>query len=351
MSQSPTMRFITLMIFSVFLLPLSLLSQYDDLLRNPNITWLAEYSADYELNPVYNDNLDEEYNFLNLLRMEHPGAVNGLYPDTEVSNWMSALVLNGLVNNAFECYSDEQLRRPVSRDQLLRLLSRQDTTPSFEHPGEIIIAITEVQAADILLFRARQVLFHDASKRKLGARLLALAPMVAEHDEEGNVIGYQPLVWIKIPVWTGKTAKKLTKEASYVVQTRMKENAPSMDAVKTVKGSFDPRQWAYGETTRPAHKNLAYETFKPLKPAELQTLIFTNDTIVRFNDAGETEIDRIVQNDATRRVEKIRFVQNWYIDERRGRIDCRVVAVAPLAAVRDSEGSFRYYKPLFYVKY
>lgn len=351
MLQSPTMRFITLLACSVFLLPFHLLSQYDDLLRNPDITWLAEYTADYELNPVYNDNLGEEYNLLNVIRLEGAGAINGLHPDTEVAKRMSALVLNGLANNVFECYIDDRLSRPVSHEQLERLLIWRDTTPSFEHPGEIIITINELQAADILLFRARLVLFHDAPRRKLDARLLALAPMVAERDEEGNIIGYQPLVWIKIPVWPGKTAKKLTKDANYIVQTRMQENAPAMEQVKVIRGSFDPRRWAYEATTRPAHQNLSYETFKPLKPYELQTMVFSMDTIVRFNDAGETEIDRIVQNDATRQVEKIRFVQNWYIDERRGRIDCRVVAVAPLAAVRDSEGNFRYYKPLFYVKY
>lgn len=350
MLQSPTMRFITLLIFSVFLLPFHLHSQYDDLLRNPDISWLAEYTTEYELNPLYNDNLDEEYNLLEVIRLENTNSVNGLYPDTEIASRVSNNILEKLKEGIFECYSGEQLQQRVSQEELQRLLTRSDTVTGHEHEDWRIVT-NEMQAEQIVMFRVRQALYYNASTRELGARLLALAPVIAEHDEEGNVIGYQPLVWIKIPVWTGKTAKKLAKEASYAVQTRMKENAPSMDAVKTVKGSFDPRQWAYGETTRPAHKNLAYETFKPLKPSELQTLIFTNDTIVRFNDAGETEIDRIVQNDATRRVEKIRLVQNWYIDERRGRIDCRVVAAAPLAAVRDSEGNFRYYKPLFYVKY
>ena len=345
------MRFITLLVFSVFLLPFHLLSQYDDLLRNPDITWLAEYTADYELNPVYNDILDEEYNLLNVVRLENSGNVNGLYTDAEVSNWMSVFILDGLTKGAFDCYVDEQLRQAAPSGQLQRLLSRPDTTPSFDHPGENIVSINEVRAEEIVLFRARQVLFYDISKRMLNARLLALAPVLAEYDEEGNVIGYQPLVWIKTPVLSSKVAKKLVKEANYVVQTRMKENAPDLNQVKAVKGGFDPQRWAYGEATRPSRQNLSADTFDPLSAYGLQALVFTNDTIVRLNDEGGAEIDRIIQNDATRRVEKIRFVQNWYIDERRRVFDCRVVAAAPLAAVRDSEGNFRYYKPLFYVRY
>lgn len=50
-------------------------------------------------------------------------------------------------------------------------------------------------------------------------------------------------------------------------------------------------------------------------------------------------------------IEKIRFVQNWYYDERRGRLYVRLVGIAPLAAIRDSDGNFRYFKPLYYLMY
>lgn len=344
------MRLIIIIVFSVFLLPFHLFSQYDDLLRNPDITWLAEYTADYELNPVYNDNLDEEYNLLEVIRLENTNSFNGLYPDTEIASRMSSTILEKLKAGIFECYSGEQLQQRVSLEELQRLLIRSDTVTGHEHEDWHIIT-NEVQAEQIVLFRVRQVLYYNAARRELGARLLALAPVMAELDPEGNVIGYQPLVWIKIPVLSNKAAKKLAKGASYVLQTRMQENAPAMEQMKTIKGSFDTQRWAYGETTRPAHQVLAYDNFEPLKASGLQALVFTRDTIVRINDLGETEIERVVNNDATRRVEKIRFVQNWYFDERRGMIGCRVVAVAPLAAVRDSEGNLRYYKPLFYVKY
>lgn len=346
------MRYFPAIILCVaFLSPCDLFSQYDDLLRNPRISWVAEYTADFELNPVYNDNLGDEYNLLNVVRLENTGAVNGLYEETELSWWTSAFMLKGLRDNAFKCFADEQLSQAVSREQMQRLLNRPDTVAGFDHPGDIAIVLNEVRAEEIVLFRARQVMYYDASTRVLGARLLALAPVVAETDSEGNTIGYQPLVWIKTPALTGKAAKKIAKEATYAVQTRMKENAPVMDQLRPVKGSFDPQRWSYGEVTRPSHRNLSYDGFEALNAADLQKSVFTNDTIVRYNDEGETEIERIVPVDATQRVERIRLVQNWYIDERRGLLDCRVVAVAPLAAVRDSEGNFRYYRPLFYVKY
>lgn len=335
----------------MFLFQIShLYSQYDDLLRNPRISWVAEYTADFELNPVYNDNLDEEYNLLNVVRLENAGAINGLYEEPELAWWMGALLLKGLYSGVFDCYADERLRQPLSRVELRSLLVQTDTVIGFSHPQEERAVFKEIHPEEIVLFRARQALYYDAANHILGARLLAVAPVLAERDSEGNTIGYKPLVWIKTPVLKNKVARKLAKEATYIVQTRMKENAPGMDQLNAVKGSFDPKRWAYGEVTRPTHQNLSYDTFQPLSAADLQKSVFTNDTIVRYNDEGETEIERIVPMDATQRVEKIRFVQNWYIDERRGLLDCRVVAVAPLAAVRDSEGNFRYYRPLFYVK-
>lgn len=332
-------------------LPIPLCAQYADLLRNPDITWVAEYTTDFELNPVYNDNLGEEHNLLNVIRITNDAAVNGMYPESEVAVLASRFFLDGLNSGAFECFADSLLQKPVSPEQLKDRINRPDTLPNPNHPMDTVFYINEVHAAEIELFRVRLVVFYDVSKRMLDARMLAVAPMIKEHDEEGNLIGRRPLVWIKMTALKGKAAKKLPKEAQYIVQTRMQENAPTMEQTNRIKGSLDLQTWAAGEVSTPSHRYLSTDGFQPLNSAELKALVFTTDTIVSYDDNYVQTIERIVQNDATRQVEKIRFVQNWYFDERRRTFDCRVVAVAPLAAMRDSEGNFRYYKPLFYVKY
>jgi len=331
-------------------LPIPLCAQYADLLRNPDITWIAEYTTDFELNPVYNDNLGEEHNLLNVIRITNGAVVNGIYPESELTVLASQFFLDGLTSGAFECFADSLLQKPVSPEQLRKTIFISDTIINFDH-GDTSIFINEVRAAEIELFRSRQVLYYNSSKRMLDARVLAVAPMIKEHDEDGNLIGRRPLVWIKMPALNGKAAKKLPKEAHYIVQTRMQENAPGLDQTTRIKGRFDIQKWAAGEVSSPSHRYLSTDEFQPLNSAELKALVFTTDTIVSYDDNYVQTIERIVQNDATRQVEKIRFVQNWYFDERRHSFDCRVVAVAPLAAMRDSDGNFRYYKPLFYVKY
>jgi len=332
-------------------LPIPLCAQYADLLRNPDITWIAEYTTDFELNPVYNDNLGEEHNLLNVIRITNDAAVNGMYPESEVAVLASRFFLDGLNSGAFECFADSLLQKPVSPEQLKDRINRPDTLPNPNHPMDTVFYINEVHAAEIELFRIRLVVFYDVSKRMLDARMLAVAPMIKEHDEEGNLIGRRPLVWIKMPALKGKAAKKLPKEASYIVQTRMKENAPDLDQATRIKGNFDIQKWAAGEVSKPSHRCLSANIFTPVSTTELTSQLFWRDTLFSSYDDQNNSGLVVIENNLIDQVEKIRFVQNWYFDERRRAFDCRVVAVAPLAAMRDSEGNFRYYKPLFYVKY
>lgn len=335
----------------LFFFHLQLHAQYDDLLRNPDITWVAEYTTDFELNPVYNTKLEEEHNLLNIIRLENKSLENGICKESDLTVLVGQFILNGLYKGAFSCFTDSLLQKPVTFEHLWTIIYRPDTFPDFNHPTDTIIQVDQLRAEEIELFRARQVLYYNARERVLGARLIALAPVIPITDADGNRLGFRAVVWIKVPVLEGRAMKKLSKEANYVVQTRMKENAPALNQTTQVKGYFDFPKWAAVEVSKPSHQCLTYDAFRPFNIEKLKASVFTTDTIVSYNDNYEQTIDQIVQNDATRQVEKIRFVQNWYFDERSHAFDCRVVAVAPLAAIRDSEGNFRYYKPLFYVKY
>jgi hypothetical protein len=78
---------------------------------------------------------------------------------------------------------------------------------------------------------------------------------------------------------------------------------------------------------------------------------FGADTIVIYHYETDEQQVSIENRNCIAQIEKIRFVQNWYYDERRNRLYGRLVGIAPLAAIRDSDGVFRYYKPLFYQMY
>ncbi len=345
------MRHITCAFALLFLVPYLLHAQYDDLLHKRHISWVAEHTADYELNPVYSELMDVEMNLTKVLRLENQNGSTGLYQDLEIEHYLSAALLQGLQAGAFACFADSLLSRPLSPEQMEQRLFKRDTIVTDAPDWEGSVVVSAVPSEEIDLFRVRQVFFFNARKKAFGARLLAVAPTVNTRDPEGNLTGRQPLLWIKIPTQRTCQGRKIAKSANYVVQTFMRENAPEVAVMQTAKGNLDLNKWATREVKHPAHRFLSYDEFQPLKKAALQALIFKTDTIVVFAPDTFMENAVMVQENAIDGVEKIRFVQNWYYDARRNRLTNRIVAVAPLAAVRDSDGALRYYKPLFYSKY
>ena len=333
-----------LLFFLLLTGPNILHAQYDDLLRNPNITWVAEYTTDFELNPVYNENLDEEYNLLNVIRLENQGARNGLYSDLEISRYFSQSLLNDLNAGHYACFADEQLQHPLPPEQVQLLLNPRETYFNADHRDTVIL-IHQTRAGDVDLFRVRQVFYFDQKSRRFGCRLLAFSPLINQQDKNGELSGRTPAFWIKCSS-NKQPGKKTERNAAYLFQTYMKDNAPAPDQLQVKKGKFDLQNWATAEVRHPSHPCYSYDGFQPLNQAALQDLVFTTDTISPYDDDPQ-----IITSNAITDVEKIRFVQNWVFDERRKSLYCRLTAAAPLAAKRDSEGNFRYYKPLFYVKY
>lgn len=343
------MRYI--LVFTLLTLtPALLRAQYDDLLQKRRYTWVAEYTADYELNPQYSDLVETEMNLAQVVRLQNPQGRNGLFPELEMPHYLSEALLQGLQAGHFACFADEQLAQPLLHWQVDRLLNKCDTiVTAADEPFSVVVS--PLPAREIDLFRVRQVLFFDARKKAFGARLLAIAPVVNLRDGEGNFIGRKPLLWIKVPPQRNCQSRKAARAANYVVQTFMRENAPAPDDLKAAKGPLNLRKWAADDVRRPAHTALDYTDFRVLDKAQLRAQIIKNDTIVVFAPDTFMETPVVVQENAAERVEKIRLVQNWYYDERRHRLTTLVVAVAPLAAVRDEDGYLRYYKPLFYSRY
>lgn len=338
------MRFLACVAIVVLSFSSRLHAQYDDLLRNPNITWVAEYTTDFEFNPVYNENLDEEYNLLNVIRLENQGARNGFFSDLEISRYFSQTLLNDLNAGHYACFADDQLQQPLTPEQVEVLLNPRETYYNADH-GDTVLMIHQTRTDDVDLFRVRQVFYFEQKKRRFGSRLIAISPLINRRDPDGNLTDRTPAFWIQCPA-EKPPDKKTARTAAYVFQTYMKDNAPGPDHLRVKKGKLDLQDWVAAEVRKPSHACYSYDAFQPLDQAALQNLVFTTDTISPYDDEVQ-----VVTSNAISDVERIRFVQNWIFDGRRHRLYCRLTAAAPLAAKRDSEGNFRYYKPLFYVKY
>ncbi len=333
----------------VLLIPFNLCAQSRSLLPNKNISWAAEVTADYELNPAYNIKLETEQNLLEIVRFTNPREQNGLFPDSEnnLPYYFSQQIFHAIKDGAFACYADAELSHLLGMEEINARFNWRDSTLA----DQGFIAENEFGPEAFVTFRARQLLFYDKNTRRFGLQLLALAPIPWTLGAEGELREHPPLLWIKAPPLQRKQQGRLYRHANYLVQTRTMENSPIPAQCAALKGSFDIRAWAAAEVAKPSHTVLSVSDFAPLRQAVLEKQIYTADTLSTINPEGISVIDRIIQNNALEQVEKLRLVQNWYYDERQRLFFCRLIAVAPMATIQAAGGLFEFDKPLFYIKY
>ncbi len=337
-----------ILIFSVCFVSASLLqAQYDDLLRDPDITWVAEYTTNFVMHP---ESKDERLslNYFDLVQLKNVEDKNDLYGGTQ--KYLNQQFLKKASLEGFSCYKDSLLERLMTQKEIFSSITEIDTIYGYWEGGnESMVIKNDVSFDQIQCFRIRQVFWYDQKNKAFDARLLAYAPITDIKDNAGNINGTRTLFWLKADENLPKRFKN--KRFSYIFQTKMKDNAPGFEDFKVMKGSFDFKKFFEAEIGNPSHQLLSRDKYSPADMQAFRVECFGTDTIVTFHPETYEEQVQIEYRNCIEQIEKIRFVQNWYYDERRNRLYARLVGVAPLAAIRDSEGEFRYYKPLFYQMY
>lgn len=337
------------LLLACIFLPSSLPAQYDDLLRNPDISWVAEYTTDFVMNPANETDDFEVLNYLDLIHFRNSGAENGLYGrKIYAQKYLSQQLYQVLGRPGLVCYKDSLVAEVMTEKDLYNAMTKVDTGIGGCYHDTIIIR-NEVSYDQIWAFRVRQIFWYNQKSGTFGARLLAFAPVIDTRDQEGNINGARTLFWLKADPKPRRRFK--SDHFNYVFQTRMLNNAPRQRDFKVLKGSLDFKKHFEHEIRHPSPDCLDASEYRPLDTAMLHLECFGTDTIVTFHPETYEETITIENRDCIEQIERIRFVQNWYYDERRGQLYGRIVGVAPLAAIRDSEGNFRYLKPLYYRMY
>lgn len=332
-------------------------AQYDDLLRNPHISWVAEYTTDFLMNPALEGYGSDTFNLLYPIQLHNNHAVSGLVGNTYCQQFMSELIHQNAGRASFQAYSDSTTQDVLSAKALDARVVKVDTgtyEPEYfqDNVPDYYIVRTEWLAEDISAVRVRQVFWYDSKRRRFGSRILAYAPVFEVKDPEGNRLNRrQPYFWLKGEPKAPKRRK--TRDFAYVFQTKMAKNAPGPEDFKVIKGSLDFKQLVAGEILAPSYPCLAPSIYdhKLLDTAALAAICFGIDTTERF--IGQTDaVETIIQPwNRISEINKIRFVQNWYYDEDRNRFYNRLVGWSPMTPVRNDDGTLRYQRALFYQMY
>lgn len=333
----------------------TLRAQWADLLRNPDVTWVAEYTTDYlmDLNGTEDYPYENRPNFFDLLQFINSGNEHGLYGlKLTPSNYLSRQLLNAAQDTQFLCFKDSSCQQVLTPAERYRSLTRLDTAIyCCDCPIDEMYRVikTGVDIEEVWCYRIRQIFWYDRKLRAFNARLLAYAPVVFTRDNEGNTTGTRTLFWVKANELSSKAFK--TRSFNYVFQTKMVHNAPSQNDLKVIKGTLDFKKLFAKELSFPSYPLINAGTYQPASSDSLSADCFGTDTIISYQPTTYEEVIQLESRNCIELIERIRFVQNWYYDERRQRLYCRLVGVAPLAAIRDDEGLFRFFRPLFYQRY
>lgn len=100
--------------------------------------------------------------------------------------------------------------------------------------------------------------------------------------------------------------------------------------------------------------NTDSDQFKtPLSKEDVHSMLYKTDTFFVFDpeDASQGST-QIVENEYNwEDVKRFRIKEAWYFDTKTACLRVRILGIAPLIEVLDSEGNFRFEKPLFWVHY
>lgn len=328
-------------------------AQYEDLLNDRNISWVAEYTADFMLDPVSCDFNFDAYNFnndLNVIQLNIPLASGGLSQRRNLAYYFSQKILDGIRRGAYSFFEDEQLEIPLSKEKVLAMFSPLDTVLTFDpetYEEKTTVVSAEISWESSVAFRVRQVFYYNKPEKTFGARLLAMAPLKTNLEREGLFDEAKPIVWLKIEAPKNQD-KIVLRDVAYSFETRMTGNAPGLQDFVLKKGRMDFLQLIVNEVAKPSRPVLNND-LEPIDPAKLQDYVQSTDTVVTYNPATFEQRIEIVQRNAIKDVKAISFVQHWWYDDRKNLFFNRVVATAPEVAVKDAEGNVRYSKVLFYM--
>lgn len=91
---------------------------------------------------------------------------------------------------------------------------------------------------------------------------------------------------------------------------------------------------------------------RPMSVEALQAAVFKTDSVVTIDFATEQEVLKVVTNAPDwAAVKRFRLKEAWFFDTRTSTLRFRILGIAPLINVTNSEGDFLYERPLFWVHY
>jgi hypothetical protein len=323
-------------------------AQVDDLMKDKNITWMAESYNDFLTDAITIEKIGKEISRAKTLKFYNP--TEGDIPEEFVLQYF---ILELAKNKKIPIYKDDKCMEPISYE----IASGEKDTDELGHDvfeTKCTMGKGWIFTEELLFFRAHQILFFDSSNIQFGLRTIAIAPMMRKANEQGETTGWKPLFWIKATDLKGK--RNLSDESIIWAKRMSLTNGVSLkaDNVKILKtfGENEPVAsllYAIKKNPEIAFYDADDVAIKTKFSAARRADLFTEKDSARQIDDTNYEDHHFPTNDIkVTDFKELRILQNWYWDDKNQQIEIWLSAVGPLIDMKNEIGEFLFKVPIFY---
>ncbi|WP_235296740.1 type IX secretion system ring subunit PorN/GldN [Portibacter marinus] len=121
------------------------------------------------------------------------------YPEKSFFSIIQQLANDGEIN----VFRDDRFTEIIESNELTGILNRVDTSVVFDpetYEEQIKITTEEINWEDIKRYRVKEVWFFDEETSRMRVRILGIAPIKEEYDEDTGLFKYEaPLFWVYYP--------------------------------------------------------------------------------------------------------------------------------------------------------
>lgn len=309
-------------LFLIFLLPTCLFSQYDDLIKDEDISWIAEFEM--ELNFAANENAQDS------------------------DNWLTQEICKNLLNGKFPCFRTSALEKPYSIEEINKKVNSPDTIIGFpEYYGEELIIIKN-DLFESKTCLTKQAIYYNKNTGVIGTYLIAVAPMISA--ERRNTNFKRPFAWVEMDVVLDGNISEESNKVALSLSEGTKATMLELGKLKIVKGELDFNQYLYETAKNGNFKvkdgQIGFGSNKYLTEEDIDSIYMTAfDSIDIFTTTAKNQESDVIQNG----IKLSHLVQDWYYLPKKGLIANRLKAIAPVIEVTDNTGELKKYKPLYYI--
>ncbi len=114
------------------------------------------------------------------------------------------ILLEGVLSGELTAYSveDDEFKHPLDRSEVASKVSVVDTITIFDpdtYEEKYEVVRNDINPEDIKRYRIKEIWFFDEESSTMKVRILGIAPLYENKDDQGNVRFEQPLFWIYYP--------------------------------------------------------------------------------------------------------------------------------------------------------